>query len=86
MCYLITPNFLLMFKLLTKKIIISILFCFHSIAIINAQTSEHTINGNLTKDARVKEFSMEPLKGTPFLIKMNTAETTLSLSGTPAFL
>lgn len=75
-----------MIKLLTKKIIISTLFCFQGIAMITAQTSEQTINSNLTKDARVKEFSMEPLKGTPSLIKMNAVGTTLSLSGTPAFL
>jgi Zn-dependent metalloprotease len=80
------PNFLLMIKLLNKKIIISALFCFQGIAMLTAQTSEQTINGNLTNDARVKEFSMEPVKGTPSLIKMNAVGTTLSLSGTPAFL
>ena len=75
-----------MIKLLNKKIIISALFCFQGIAMLTAQTSEQTINGNLTNDARVKEFSMEPVKGTPSLIKMNAVGTTLSLSGTPAFL
>jgi Zn-dependent metalloprotease len=75
-----------MIKLLHKKIIISALFCFQGIATLTAQTSQQTINGNLKNDARVKEFSMEPLKGTPSLIKMNSVGTTLSLSETPAFL
>jgi len=75
-----------MIKLLHKKIIISALFCFQGIAMLTAQTSEQTINDNLTNDDRVKEFSMESVKGTPSLIKMNTVETTLSLSETPAFL
>ncbi|MFT5964835.1 MAG: Zn-dependent metalloprotease, partial [Flavobacterium sp.] len=75
-----------MIKLLHKKIIISALFCFQGIATLTAQISQQTINGNLKKDARVKEFSMEPLKGTPSLIKMNSVGATLSLSETPAFL
>jgi hypothetical protein len=34
------------------------------VAMLTAQTSEQTINGNL-KGRSSKEFSMEPLKGTP---------------------
>jgi hypothetical protein len=49
---------------------------------LTAQTSEQTINDNL-KDARVKVFY--GAKGTPSLIKMNSAGTTLSLSETQHF-
>jgi Zn-dependent metalloprotease len=75
-----------MIKLLQKKVIIPALFCFQGIAMLNAQTTEQTINGNLTNDRRVKDFTMESVKGTPSIIKMKTVGATLSLSDTPAFL
>jgi Zn-dependent metalloprotease len=75
-----------MIKLLQKKVIIPALFCFQGIAMLYSQTTEQTINGNLTKDPRVREFSMESVKGTPSIIKMKTAGETLSLSDTPRFL
>jgi hypothetical protein len=75
-----------MIKLLQKKVIIPALFCFQGIAMLNAQTTEQTINGNLTNDGRVKDFTMESVKGTPSIIKMKTVGATLSLSDTPAFL
>jgi Zn-dependent metalloprotease len=75
-----------MIKLLQKNVILPALFCFQGIAMLNAQSTEQTINGNLTNDPRVREFSMEAVKGTPSLIKMKTVGQTLSLSDTPTFL
>jgi hypothetical protein len=51
-----------MIKLLHKKLSFQHYFA-SGVAMLTAQTSEQTINGNLKNDARVKEFSMEPLKG-----------------------
>jgi Zn-dependent metalloprotease len=75
-----------MIKLLQKKIILPALFCLQGIATLNAQATKQEIAGNLTKDSRVSEFSMEALRGTPSRIKMKTSGATLSLSDTPAFL
>jgi Zn-dependent metalloprotease len=75
-----------MIKLLQKKLILPALFCLQGIATLNAQATKQEIAGNLTKDSRVSEFSMEALRGTPSLIKMKTSGATLSLSDTPAFL
>jgi Zn-dependent metalloprotease len=75
-----------MIKLLHKKIVILVLFCFQGIAMLTAQTKTQTINGNLSNDKRVREYTMESVRGTPSLIKMKTAGETLYLRDTPRFL
>jgi Zn-dependent metalloprotease len=75
-----------MIKLLQKKIILPVLCCFQGIAMLTAQTTTQTINSNLSNDQRVREFTMESVKGTPSLIKMKTEGETLFLRDTPKFL
>lgn len=75
-----------MFKLLPKKIILTGLFCFQGLFVLNAQTSSQDISDNLTADTRVSSFTMEPNRGTPSIITLKTTGETLSLSEIPAFL
>lgn len=75
-----------MIKFTPKKIILSTLFCFQGLFILNAQTSSQDISGNLSQDPRVETFTMEPNRGTPSLIKMKSSGTTLSLNDIPGFL
>lgn len=51
----------------------------------HSQTSPETISENLSDDARVAEFTMDSLRGTPSLIKLDPKEP-LSVSDVPAFL
>ncbi|MEJ1223662.1 M4 family metallopeptidase [Sediminicola sp. 1XM1-17] len=75
-----------MIKPLPKKIILGAAFCFQGLFMLNAQTSAQDISANLSQDSRVTEFTMEPNRGTPSLIKLNSKGETLSLGNTPAFL
>ncbi len=74
-----------MIRILQKSLFLSIAFCFQGFFSLNAQTSQD-ISNNLSQDARVNSFKMEPNRGTPSLIKMNTSGATLQLSDIPTFL
>ncbi len=75
-----------MIKPLPKKIILGAAFCFQGLFMLNAQTSAQDISANLSQDSRVTQFTMEPNRGTPSLIKLKSTGETLSLNDTPAFL
>ncbi|WP_421889827.1 M4 family metallopeptidase [Marinoscillum sp.] len=75
-----------MYKLTHKCVILSAVVCWLGLQALYAQTSAQDISNNLMNDQRVAEFTMEPSRGTPSLIKMNPTGTTLSLSETPDFL
>jgi Zn-dependent metalloprotease len=75
-----------MIKLLQKRVVLPAMFCLQGLTMLNAQSTQQQIVGNLTNDQRVKEFTMESLRGTPSLITMKTSGTTLSRNDVPAFL
>jgi Zn-dependent metalloprotease len=75
-----------MFKHLPNKLILVTAFCWLGFFTLRAQTSAQDIEANLSNDPRVAEYTMEPSRGTPSMIKMRTAGQTLSLGETPAFL
>ncbi|NNC50252.1 MAG: peptidase, partial [Flaviramulus sp.] len=74
-----------MTKKLLKNLILGVAFSLQGLFILSAQTSQD-ISNNLSQDARVNSFTMEPNRGTPSLIKLNTTGATLQLNDTPAFL
>ncbi|RAJ18186.1 M4 family metallopeptidase [Olleya aquimaris] len=74
-----------MIKKLSKSFILTVVFCIQGFFVLKAQTAQD-ISNNLSQDARVLSFNMEPSRGTPSLIKMNTSGETLQLSETPSFL
>ncbi len=73
-------------KPLPKKIILGAALCLQGLFILNAQTSSQDISANLSQDSRVIQFAMEPNRGTPSLIKLNSTGETLSLNEIPDFL
>ncbi|HYC86996.1 MAG TPA: M4 family metallopeptidase, partial [Chryseosolibacter sp.] len=75
-----------MLKHLIRRVILLALFSTSGLLVLNAQTSAQDIAANLSNDPRVAEFTMEPNRGTPSMIKMNESGTTLTRSEIPAFL
>ena len=73
-------------KPLPKKIILGVALCFQGFFMLNAQTSSLDLMANLSQDSRVTQFNMEPNRGTPSLIKLNSTGETLLLSETSNFL
>ncbi|MEP3836413.1 MAG: M4 family metallopeptidase [Algibacter sp.] len=75
-----------MSKPLPKKMILGAALCLQGLFMSNAQTSVQDITANLSQDSRVSKFSMEPNRGTPSLIKLNSTGETLALGATTNFL
>lgn len=73
-------------KLLPKKLILTALSCYSGMMCLQAQTSSQDISANLAGDQRVNSFTMEPLRGTPSIIKLNTSGATLGVNDVPGFL
>ena len=70
-------------KLLLRSFVFLVMSAYGVVS--HAQTSPEAIIENLGNDTRVAEFTMDSLRGTPSLIKINPKET-LSVSETPGFL
>ncbi|MFD2519221.1 M4 family metallopeptidase [Salinimicrobium flavum] len=68
-----------------KKLLLLSLALLHFSAISYSQTSPGTISENLDNDPRVSEYTMDSLRGTPSLIKLNPKEP-LSVNEIPTFL
>jgi|GEM_PF-280750 len=72
-------------KLLLNRVILVAVFSLQGL-FANAQISAQDIADKLSNDPRVTEFTMEPARGTPSVIKMNASGATLTLIEAPAFL